>query len=54
MQKLVLKRARKMTRVESLGVWQLRLFCTDFKKFYGDILKARDEAESALYLGNSI
>lgn len=43
-----------MTRAELLDVWQLRLFCTDFKKSYGDILKARDGVGNALYLGNSI
>lgn len=48
------KRIRKMTRVESLGDWQLRLFCTDSKKFYGDISRAKDAVESVLCLGNGI
>ena len=52
--KIVLKRVRKVTKVELLDVWQLQLFCTDFKKFYDVILKARDGMESALCLGNSV
>lgn len=53
-QKIILKVARRMTRVVLLGDWRSQLFCTDSKKYCDDTSRAKGGAESAPCLGNSI